>query len=108
MAPETPVPDRMPKAANSPAPDGLQQLERREGELWRMALLFLSLLGTGLAATSFETLKALPHRLEGVSGGVLILVILFAVYVAKKRAEISELRAFVRSEERRVGKECRI
>ncbi|MBI3406496.1 MAG: PAS domain S-box protein [Acidobacteria bacterium] len=101
MATEKPNPVWTGMPMKSSGPDGLQQLERRESELWRMALLFLALLGTGLAATSWETLKDLPQQLEGVPGGVLVLVILFAVYVARKRAEINELRAFVSGMQKR-------
>jgi len=67
-------------------------LEREEARLWRLALAFLVLLATGLAALSWEQLQDLPYHLGAVSIGLLALSILFAVYVYGRRREVSELK----------------
>src|SRR6478672_8541427 len=67
-------------------------LEKEEARLWRMALAFLVLLATGLAAVSWERLQGLPYHLGGISIGLLALAILFAAYVYGRRREVSELK----------------
>lgn len=85
-------------------PAHTRHLERKEGELWRVALLFLTLLATGLAVNSWETIRGLPRqgfRLEAIPVGVMVLAVLFSLYVWKKRSEIDELRGFVRAMQER-------
>ena len=87
-----------------PAPPPPGQLERKEGELWRVSLLFLALLATALAVSSWETIRTLPReslRLESLPAGVIILGALFAAYVWQKKREIDQLRGFVRSMQER-------
>jgi PAS domain S-box-containing protein len=67
-------------------------LEKEEARLWRLALAFLVLLATGLAALSWERLKDLPYHLGAISIGLLALAILFAAYVYGRRREVSELK----------------
>jgi PAS domain S-box-containing protein len=67
-------------------------LEKEEARLWRLALAFLVLLATGLAALSWERLKDLPYHLGGISIGLLVLAVLFAAYVYGRRREVSELK----------------
>ena len=67
-------------------------LEKEEARLWRLALGFLVLLATGLAALSWERLQDLPYHLGAVSIGLLVLAILFAAYVYGRRREVSELK----------------
>jgi PAS domain S-box-containing protein len=74
----------------------LDNLEREEGRLWRVALLFLALLATGLAALSWQNIVNLPQHLEAIPIGTVVLCVLFAVYVASKRREIAELKGEVR------------
>ena len=78
----------------------MEKLEREESALWRMVVLFLVLLATGLALNSWENIQTLPkqayERLSVIPASVFILVALFAAHVWKKRQEISELRSFVR------------
>lgn len=75
------------------------QLETTERHLWRVSLLFLALLATALAVTSWERLKELPTslRLEGLPLGVFVLGVLFAAYVWHKRRELDHLRGFVKA-----------
>src|ERR1700681_459055 len=67
-------------------------LEKEEARLWRLALGFLVLLATGLAALSWERLQDLPYHLGAVSIGLLALAVLFAAYVYGRRREVSELK----------------
>ena len=55
-------------------------LEKEEARLWRLALAFLVLLATGLAALSWERLESLPYYLGAIPIGLLVLAILFAAY----------------------------
>src|SRR6266851_10486725 len=68
------------------------RLEQEESKLWRLALLFLVLLATGLAALSWERLQNLPYHLGAISIGLLVLAVLFAAYVYGRRREVSELK----------------
>jgi len=79
------------------------QLTRRERSLWVSALLLLSLLAFALAAVSWDTIKANPHRLEALPVGLVVLVILFGAYAWSKTSEIAELRGLVRGIEQRTG-----
>ena len=67
-------------------------LEKEEARLWRLALGFLVLLATGLAALSWERLQDLPYHLGALSIGLLVLAVLFAAYVYGRRREVSELK----------------
>jgi PAS domain S-box-containing protein len=67
-------------------------LEQEEGRLWRIALFFLVLLATGLAALSWERLQTLPYHLGAIPVGMLVLAILFAMYAYGRRREVSELQ----------------
>jgi PAS domain S-box-containing protein len=67
-------------------------LEQEETRLWRLALAFLVLLATALAALSWERLKDLPYHSGAISVGLLVLAILFAGYVYGRRREVSELK----------------
>ena len=67
-------------------------LEKEEARLWRLALAFLVLLATGLAALSWERLENLPYHLGAIPIGLLVLAILFAAYAYGRRREVSELK----------------
>jgi PAS domain S-box-containing protein len=67
-------------------------LEQEEGRLWRIALFFLVLLATGLAALSWERLQTLPYHLGAIPVGLLVLAILFAMYAYGRRREVSQLQ----------------
>ena len=85
----------------------LQRLEREESRLSRIALFFVALLGTALAATQWEWLSQLPHHIADIPGvgavptGTLVLAVLFAIYVGTKRHEAAELRGVVRGMQER-------
>jgi len=89
-----------PQAPTRPDIPPPGQWEKKERELWRISLLFLALLATGLAANSWESIRALPTgplQLEGLPVGVLLLALLFAGYVWHKKHEIEQMRGLVRA-----------
>ncbi len=71
------------------------RLEREESRLWRVALFFLVLLATGLAALSWERLRDLPYHLAAIPAGLFILALLFAVYAYGRHREVSELKGLL-------------
>src|SRR6266851_2006924 len=72
------------------------RLTRRERDVWRLALLLLGALAIAFAAISWDQVRALPHHLEALPVGLVILVALFVAYAWGKTNEISELRGLVR------------
>lgn len=82
---------------------GPGHLEKEEARLWRLALAFLILLATGLAALSWERLKDLPYHLGAISIGLLVLAILFSAYVYGRRREVSELKHLLHDLHDRTG-----
>lgn len=99
--------DSTPRAdapAESPsAPLERDQLSRRERGVWRAALLLLAALAVGFAVISWQSVRAMPHNLEALPVGLVVLVFLFAVYAWRKTNEIAELRGLVRGIEQRTN-----
>ena len=56
------APDQPPK--HIPEASHWDQMEKREGLLWRYILGILIVMALGLAVTSWETFRVLPMRLE--------------------------------------------
>jgi len=71
-------------------------LEQEEAWLWRIALLFVVLLATGLAAESWERLQSLPYHLGLLSIGLLCVAIAFAGFAYGRRKRVTELKNLVR------------
>src|SRR5580700_687719 len=93
----TNVTPRADPAADSPSASAERDhLTRREHGVWRAALLLLGLLALAFAATSWESIKKMPHHLEALPFGLVILVFLFVAYAWRKTNEIAELRGLVR------------
>ena len=97
--------DSTPRAdapAESPsAPLERDQLSRRERGVWRAALLLLGTLALAFAATSWQSVRSLPHNLVALPVGLVVLVFLFVAYAWSKTNEIAELRGLVRGIEQR-------
>ena len=74
----------------------LQQLERKESELWRLAIFMLVVLAVGVAILSQESLQSSPFNRQALPAGAGVLIFLFGAYIWKKKREIDELRGFVR------------
>jgi PAS domain S-box-containing protein len=79
------------------------RLSHRERGVWRLALLLLGALSIAFAAISWDQIRALPHHLEALPIGLVVLVALFVAYAWSKTNEISELRGIVRGIEQRAG-----
>jgi PAS domain S-box-containing protein len=90
----------MPRAGDSAEPPSValdrDRLTRRERGVWRLALLLLGALAIAFAAISWDQVRALPHHLEALPLGLVVLVALFVAYAWGKTNEISELRGLVR------------
>jgi len=69
--------------------------------VWRAALVLLGTLALAFAITSLDGAIALPHYLEALPIGLLVLVALFVSYAWSKTNEIAELRGLVRGIEQR-------
>lgn len=82
--------EKLPHPSRAP-----NQLEKEENWLWRIALLFLVLMATGLAAESWERLQNLPYHLGLLSIGVLCIAIAFAGFAYGRRKRVAELKALV-------------
>jgi PAS domain S-box-containing protein len=77
-------------------PEELDRLQRKENEVWRLALLMLAILAIGVAVLSHQALQTNPWHLEALPIGAGVLIVLFGAYIWKKKREIDELRGFVR------------
>src|SRR5579864_6048370 len=71
-------------------------LEREEAWLWRIALLFVILLATGLAAESWERLQNLPYHLGLLSIAVFCVAMAFVGFIYGRRKRVTELKDLVR------------
>ncbi len=73
----------------------LEHLEHQESRLWRISLLFVAMLATGLAAASWEQFSHLALRLRAIPIGTVVMVVLFAVYLAAKRRQMAEMKGML-------------
>ncbi len=71
-------------------------LEQEEAWLWRIALLFLVLLATGLAAESWERLQSLPFHLGLLAIAVFCVAMAFVGFIYGRRKRVAELKVLVR------------
>src|SRR6202521_5505402 len=97
--------DSTPRAdapAESPsAPLERDQLGRRERGVWRAALLLLGALALAFAATSWQSVRSMPHNLVALPVGLVVLEFIFVGYAWSITNEIAELRGLVRGIEQR-------
>ncbi len=77
-------------------PEEFDKLQRKENEVWRLAITMLAILAVGVAVLSKQALQANPWHLESLPVGAGVLITLFGAYIWKKKREIDELRGFVR------------
>ena len=78
-------------------------LDREESQLWRWMLGFMLLLAVALTGLLWERLESIPYSLKAIPLGVLALSVLFAVYAAGRRKEVSELKVALRGLQEHVG-----
>jgi PAS domain S-box-containing protein len=100
------MPDNLTPRTDSSAepaasPQERDRLTRRERGVWRAALVLLSALSLALAVVSWGGNPPMPHHLEALPIGLVVLVALFAAYAWSKTNEIAELRGLVRGIEQR-------
>jgi PAS domain S-box-containing protein len=81
--------------------DRFEQFEKRQRELWLMAILVIFLLAVAYAWTSWDSIRSLAHHYEALPIGFVVLIVLFGVYMWNKTQEISELRGLMRGMEHR-------
>ncbi len=93
-------PDRNDAARNS-RPQ--RTLEQEESQLWRWVLGFMLVLAVALTALMWERLETIPYQLRAIPIGVLVLSVLFAVYAAGRRREVTELKGVLRDLQEHVG-----
>lgn len=79
----------------------LDQIERRQKELWWLAILLLFVLSLAVAYLSWDSIRAFSRHLEVLPIGLVVLVVLFVVYTWRKTQEISEMRGMMREMETR-------
>src|SRR6202048_4520191 len=80
----------------------LDQIEKRQRELWWLAVLLLFVLSVAVAYLSWDTIRTFStHHLEALPVGLVVLVVLFVFYTLRKTREISEMRAIMRTLEAR-------
>jgi len=79
----------------------LDQFEKRQRELWRLAFFLLVVLSIGFAIVSWSTIKSLALRYEPLLPLLFFVVGLFIAYAWKRNREIAELRGLVHGLEHR-------
>jgi PAS domain S-box-containing protein len=80
-------------------PSKLARLDREENRLWRLVLLFISLLAVGLAAALWDTLTQLSLRFSAFPIAVVFAAMALAYYTGRRRHAITELRQSMHSEQ---------
>ena len=80
----------------APPPQELDRIQRKENEVWRLAILMLVILAIGVAVLSQEALPKTHWQLKALPAGAGVLIVLFGAYLWSKKREIDELRGFVR------------
>jgi len=95
-----------PSGAASPASrptltSRLEQLEQRQGELWRITFLLLLLLAVAFAFVSWDRIRSLAAHYQALPILLVLLVVSFGYYAWSRTQKISELRGMVRGIEQR-------
>jgi PAS domain S-box-containing protein len=78
-------------------------LEKEEARLWRVALMFLVLLATALAAVSFDYLQSLPVYVRALPLALLCVTASFSAFAYGRRKRVYELKELVRGLQEKVG-----
>ncbi|HUK24296.1 MAG TPA: PAS domain S-box protein [Terriglobales bacterium] len=73
-------------------------LEKEEARLWRLALMFVVLLATALAAVTWDRMQSLPFHLGLVLPiAVLCVAVAFAAFSYGRRKQVTELKDIVQN-----------
>jgi PAS domain S-box-containing protein len=78
-------------------------LAKEEAWLWRIALLFLVLFATTVAALLWERLHALPYHLGLLPVAILFVAICFVAFAYGRRKQVSELKDLLHGLQERVS-----
>jgi PAS domain S-box-containing protein len=81
---------------SNPPSQEIDRLDRRESEVWRLALVMLAVLAIGVAVLAYQAMQKYQWRMEALPIGAGALIFLFGFYVWNKKREIDELRGYVR------------
>jgi PAS domain S-box-containing protein len=84
-------------------PRELERLERKENEIWRLAIFMLVVLSVGVGILSKQALEATPWRLDALPVGATVLIFLFGIYLWTRKHKIDELRKFTHGFEKIQG-----
>jgi PAS domain S-box-containing protein len=84
------------KIGTKQRPRELERLERKENEVWRLAVFMLVVLSIGVGILSKQALEATQWRLDALPVGAGVLIFLFGVYIWTRKHKIDELRRYVR------------
>jgi PAS domain S-box-containing protein len=82
--------------SDTPVADRLERYQKRQQELWRLTFFLLFVIASALAWLSWPTLRSYNLRLEAAPIGLVLLIVLLAVYMLRKTQEIAELKGLVR------------
>lgn len=89
------MPDKKIQDSPSHTPNSL---EKEEARMWRVAMWFVVLLATGLAALSWERLQSLPYHLGVILPiSVLCVAVSFAAFSYGRRKQVAELKGIVQN-----------
>ncbi|MCU1299415.1 MAG: hypothetical protein JWO91_3693 [Acidobacteriaceae bacterium] len=78
-------------------------LEKEEARLWRVALMFLVLLATALAAVSWDYLQSLPGYVRALPLALLCVTTSFSAFAYGRRKRVYELKELVRGLQEKSG-----
>ena len=74
------------------------RLEKEENRLWRLALMFVVLLATALAAVTWERMQTLPFHLGMILPiAVLCVAVAFSAFSYGRRRQVSEMKDIVQN-----------
>ena len=74
------------------------RLEKEESRLWRLALLFVVLLATALAAVSWDRMQSLPYHMGAVLPvAVMCVAVAFSAFSYGRRKQVSEMKDLVQN-----------
>ena len=87
---------RSNKNGTNQQPVELERLERKENEIWRLAIFMLVVLSVGVGILAKQALETTPWRLDALPIGAGVLIFLFCIYLWTRKHKINELRNFAR------------
>ena len=87
------------RAANQ-HPKEFERLDRKENEIWRLAIFMMVVLSVAVGILSKQALEATRWRLDALPIGTGVLIFLFGIHLWTRKHKINELRGFARGFEK--------